>query len=142
VNLDELFEWLYWNSNSTEFDCPYYSMGRLDLTDIGARDALEVADNEPMSDDQRLDHARREVKRTLNNDNIGFAHAYKIERSDGKSTYLCGMGWSAGQGGPDLSCDGTFHSQEAYLAWLEEDGMSDLDAEAISMEMVLKHWQR
>lgn len=141
-SLDDLFEWLYWNSSSTEFDSSYYSMGSLDLTDADARDELELAVDDPVSDEQRLEYARRQVNRTLKNDNWGFAHAYKIESSGGKSTYLCGTSWPAGQGGPDLSCDGTFPSEAAYLAWLEDGGMSNLDAEAISMELILKHWQR
>lgn len=140
--LDHLFEWLFWNSNSTEFDCPYFRIGSLDLTDLDARDVLEIGADEAISDDQRLEYARRRIDRVWNGDELYFAHAYRIERSDGKSTYLCGESYGVGQGGSETFYSGTFPSEEAYLCWLELGGMSNESAETISIDTVLKHWQR
>lgn len=139
---DELFNWLFWQANGMDLDSPYFSLDGLDLDDCEARDEFELADDEPVSDQQRLDYARRRIERTWRNDDINFAHAYRIERPDGKSTYLCGMSWMAGQGGPETNCEGTYPSKEAYLRSLEQRGMSNEVAETISMETVLKYWRR
>ena len=139
---DELFNWLFWQANGMDLDDPYFSLDRLNLDDDEARAELELADDEQLSDQQRLEYARGRIERIWRNDDINFAHAYRIERPDGKSTYLCGMNWMAGQGGPETSCDGTYPSKEAFLHRLEEGGMCNEIAETISMDTVLKHWQR
>ena len=139
---DELFNWLFWQANAMDLDDPCFSLDRLDLDDDEARADLELADDEQLSDEQRLEYARGRIERIWRDDDINFAHAYLIESSDGKSTYLCGMSWMAGQGGPETNCDGTYPSKEAYLRSLEERGMSNETAETISLETVLKHWRR
>lgn len=139
---DELFNWLFWQANAMDLDDPFFSLPDLYLTDDDVRAELDLADEEQVSDEQRMEYARGRIENIWNNDDIYFAHAYRIERSDGKSTYLCGTSWAAGQGGPETNCDGTFPSKEAYLRSLEERGMCNETAETISLEAVLKHWQR
>jgi hypothetical protein len=139
---DELFNWLFWQANAMDLDDPCFSLDRLDLDDEEARAGLELADDEQLSDQQRLEYARGQIERIWRNDDINFAHAYRIEGQDGRFTYLCGTSWSAGQGGPETDCDGTYPSKEAYLRRLEEGGMSNETAETISIDTVLKNWRR
>ena len=139
---DELFNWLFWQANGMDLDDPYFSLEKLNLDDDEARVELELPEDEQLSDQQRLEYARRRVERIWYDNDIDFAHAYKIEGEDGRYTYLCGMSWMAGQGGPETSCDGTYPSKEAYLLGFEEGGMSNEIAETISMQTVLKHWRR
>ena len=139
---DELFNWLFWQANAMDLDDPCFSLDRLDLDDEEARAGLELADDEQLSDQQRLEYARHRIERIWRDNDLNFAHAYRIERQDGSFTYLCGMSWIAGQGGPDTSCYGTYPSKEAFLHQLEEGGMCSEIAETISMETVLKHWRR
>jgi hypothetical protein len=139
---DELFNWLFWQANANDLDDPCFSLDRLDLDDEEARAELELADDEELSDQQRLEYARGQLERIWRNDDINFAHAYRIEGQDGRFTYLCGTSWAGGQGGPETNCDGTYPSKEAYLRSLEERGMSNETAETISLETVLKHWRR
>ena len=139
---DELFNWLFWQANAMDLDDPCFSLPDLYLTDDDVRAELDLADEEQVSDEQRMEYARGRIENIWNNDDINFAHAYRIERPDGKSTYLCGTSWAAGQGGPETNCDGTYPSKEAYLCSLEERGMSNETAETISLETVLKHWRR
>ena len=138
---DELFNWLFWQANAMELDNQLFSLSDLQLTDDEVRAELDLADEEQVSDEQRMKYARNRIENIWNNDDIYFVHAYRIERSDGKSTYLCGTSWVAGQGGPETNCGGTFPSREAYLRSLEERGMCTETAETISLEIVLKHWQ-
>ena len=139
---DELFNWLFWQANGMDFDNPYFNLDGLDLDDYEARAELELADDEQLSDQQRLEYARHRIERILRDNDFNFAHAYRIETQDGRFTYLCGMSSIAGQGGPDTSCDGTYPSKQAYLSTFEEGGWCNESAETISMEAVLKHWRR
>ena len=138
----ELFNWLFWQANAMDLDHPYFSLPNLYLTDDDVIAEFDLADKEQVSDEQRMEYARGRIENIWNNDDINFAHAYRIRRSDGKSTYLCGTSWAAGQGGPETNCDGTYPSKEAYLRSLEERGMCSETAETISLETVLKHWRR
>jgi hypothetical protein len=139
---DELFNWLFWQAEDMDLDDSCFSLDGLDLDDDEARAELELADEEELSDQQRLEYVRGQIERMWRNDDIHFAHAYRIEGQDGRFTYLCGTSWAGGQGGPETNCHGTYPSKEAYLKGLEERGMSNETAETISLETVMKHWRR
>lgn len=138
----ELFDWLFWQANGIDLDDSYYSLRDLYLTDEDVRAEFDLADEEPVSDHQRMEYVRGCIEQKWSGADVHFAHAFSIKRLDGKFTYLCGTSWAAGQGGPETNCDGVYPSKDAYLRSLEERGMSNEAAETISLETVLKHWRR
>lgn len=140
-NLQKLFDWLFWNGGETEFDHPCFSIGSLNLSDADVRDDLELGEGEEVTDEQRLQFARRKIDRLWSDgEGVGYAHAFKLERSDGKQVFLCGTSWMAGQGGHQTNCDGLHSSQRHYLHRLRRAGMSSADSATITLEKVLAHW--
>ena len=140
-NFHKLFDWLFWNAGETEFDQPCFSIGSLNLSDADVRDDLELGEGEEVTDEQRLQFARREIDRLWSDgEGVGYAQAFKLERSDGKQVFLCGTSWMAGQGGHQTNCDGLHSSQRHYLQSLRRAGMSSDDGATITLEKVLAHW--
>lgn len=142
-NLSRLFEWLFWNGDQTEFDNPFLSLDKLNLTDADLRDALDLQMGDAVTDEQRLRYAQDLIDRMLSDgEDLIYAHAFRLERKDGSFTYLCGTSWMAGQGGHQTNCDGLFPSQRHYLQWLRRSGMESEGGASLTAEKVLAHWQK
>ena len=142
-DLPKLFHWLFWESGDAEFDRPYFSLGDLNLSDDDLRDAIGASAGEPVTDGQRLNYVRQLIDRVWQSgEGLSFAHAFRIEGADGRSTYLCGASWAAGQAGPHTRCDGLYGSPRSYLQRLERDGFSNEVGSTISLAAALRYWQR
>jgi hypothetical protein len=140
-NLQKLFDWLFWNGGEADFDHPCFSIGSLNLSDADLRDDLGLGEGEEVTDEQRLQFARRQIDRLCSDgEGLSYAHAFRIERSDGKHAFLCGTSWMAGQGGHQTNCDGLYSSQRHHLQWLKQAGMSSDDDATITIAEVLAHW--
>lgn len=142
-DLGKLFAWAFWNTGAPDFDQPYISLTRLNLSNADVRDALELLDNQVVTEEHVLECARVQIGRMWEDgEAVSFAHTFSLERPDGKSTYLCGLSWPAGQGGHETHCDGLFGSMSEYLQFLEGAGMTNLSGSELSLAQLRKSWGR
>lgn len=66
----------------------------------------------------------------------------RVESAGGSSTPPCGTRLMAGQGGPQIKCDGLFGSPEKHLQHMERGGLCNDVGSKISRVTALRNWQR
>jgi len=146
-NIEELYEWLvvykiYGDEMSYDF---YFHMTYIEFSDEELRSEEELDNAIVIDDKMRVAYGRQAIENYVNgyNDHLLSPEAIKLENDRGETTYACGMGYMAGQGGIEMTWDGFYESREKYLENLRtEHGMRDsAEIDQISDEEILAQWK-
>ncbi len=123
------------------------ALAHYQFTDIELRANSDIPDEQPISDPDRLQWARKQIDRVLNNyddDLLPSVHTYQLTSSDRQSAWVGCLVEIHGQLGPACYWQGLWPSREAFWAALGKEYdywvtplMGDVTDEAI-----LYHWQK
>lgn len=146
-DIEELYEWLVWESESEELysDDWFFDVNSLHLFDEDLRDFLELSDDAPVSNSLRLKYTRALIDRHADaQETDGCACAFKLKKRGKPETFACCLGFSAGQGGPEYEWFGLFPSKAEFFRHLESKGWMrcGTPSSSVSDEAILRLWQR
>ena len=146
-DIEDLYEWLivhkiYGEELNYDF---YFHLADVDLSDEALR-WTEVSDRSLVIDDQlRIKYGRQALEDYVNgyNDHLLCPESIKLENDRGETTYVCGISYSAGQGGIQMNWQGFFENRDKYLEYLKnERGMRDsAEIDQISDDEILSLWK-
>lgn len=147
--LGEFLDWLFYEAGSSEADDDFELVVRhnhFDFHDDQMRWNLELPDNSPVSDQQRLEYARKVIDSYGNDseDYPHFAQVIGLQSTDGRTAFFGYLSELGGQGGMYPECRGPFADLESFLSelrntgwWIIKDGACKIPDQAI-----LKLWSR
>ena len=150
---DEMFrefqDWLFYEAGSSETDDDFELVVRhnyFDFHDDQMRWKLELPDEAPISDQQRLEYAR-EVIDTYGNDSEDYPHFAQViglRRTDGNTAFFGYLSELGGQGGMYPECCGPYPDLESFLSELRKTGWWILKdgADKIPDKMILELWSQ
>ncbi len=146
-DVNELYEWLFWNYDSKAPDNFFltFKLSQLDISDEAVRSELSLSDGAKISDTERLKFAREQIHRFVNDfceDAIG-AHYFNIQKEDGKCTLVCCFGHSMGQSGIQPEWIGVFTDLSAFRKYVSLLGHFDCDFDPSLIEdvTILNAWR-
>ena len=119
-------------------------IGAAPFNDESMRAQLELADDEKISDRDRISFAKQWLEEALDeNDSyvLPSLHMCKIERADGISAVVACTVTIFGQGGPDLTWHGAFKNEVALRSYLSGNGFDlEIDPERIDGDYIKRFW--
>ena len=146
-NIEELYEWLilykiYGGEMTFDF---YFHLTEIEFSDEELRSAEELDSSVAIDDRMRVAYGRQAIDNYVNgyNDHLVSPESIKLENDRGETIYACGMGFTVGQGGIEMTWDGFHESREKYLENLRmEHGMRDSeDIDKITDAEILEVWK-
>ncbi len=105
----------------------------------------DTQDNESFSvtNEMRLNYARELIDYETMHGELVSINSYKLEREDGKLSYIGCYIEMQGQGGPAAKWCGTFKSKEEFTNFIKRSGfVFTEDIELISDDEILKLWNK
>jgi hypothetical protein len=147
--LQDFQDWLFYEAGSSETDDDFELVVRhnhFDFHDDQMRWKLELPDEAPISDQQRLEYARKVID-TYGNDSEDYPHFAQViglRRTDGKTVFFGYLSELGGQGGMYPECYGSFADLESFLSELRKTGWWVLKdgANKIPDQVILKLWSQ
>ncbi len=144
--LEDFRNWLIYESPAAGGDDLEYviRLDDLEFEDDEVRCGQDLPDDSPITDEQRLEFARRFIDTYDENERHDphFAECVEFRRADGRSAFYCCLTQMGGQSGLLPDWRGCHASREAFLTHLRGSGwwiLSD-PAAGIPDEKLLERW--
>ena len=144
--LEDFQNWLIYESpaaGADDFEC-VIRLCDLQFGDDEMRYDLDLPDDSPITNEQRLEYARRFIDTYDKNGRIDphFAEFIELRRADGRSIFYCCLTQMAGQSGLLPDWYGCHASREAFLDYLRGRGWWVLkeSAAGIPDKEILELW--
>jgi hypothetical protein len=118
--------WLIYESPAAggdDYEC-VIRLADLEFEDNEVRYEQDLPEDSPITNEQRLDYARRYIDSYLDKgrDDPYFAEAIELRRADGKSALLCCLTQMGGQSGLLPEWYGCYPNHEAFFDELRKQG--------------------
>ena len=144
VNIDDLYEWLAWESESPELlsDDWFFDIRWL-LYDEELRDFLEISDDTSVTDSLRIKYTRALIDRHVDAQEAdSWACTFRLKKRNKPEFFACCLGCLPGQGGPEYEWFGLFPSRDQFFEHLMSKGWLRCGTPSISLsdEAILSLW--
>ena len=145
-NIDDLYEWLAWESESAELlsDDWFFDVRWL-LYDEELRDFLGISNDTSVSDSLRIEYTRALIDRHVDAQEAdSWACTFRLKKRNKPEVFACCMGCLAGQGGPEYEWFGLFPSRAQFFEHLISKGWLRCGTPSGSMsdEAILRLWSK
>jgi hypothetical protein len=146
-DMDDLYEWLAWESESAELlsDDWFFDLGRLHLSDEDLREFLELSDGAPVTNSLRIKYTRALIDRHADaQEEDSLACTFRLQKRDNPEVFACCLGCFAGQGGPEYEWFGLFPTRTQFFEHLLSKGWlrCGTPSGSFSDEAILRLWSK
>ena len=146
-NIDDLYEWLVWESESPEQYAEdwFFDLGSLHLSDEDLCEFLELCDGAPVTNILRIKYTRALIDRhTDAQEEDSWACTFRLKKRGKPEVFACCLGCFAGQGGPEYEWFGLFPSRAQFFEHLISKGWLRCGTPSVSMsdEAILRLWSK